>query len=385
MEKLKVLNIASILPFPEIDSKYKLKENDFLIVLKRYFNKKYIDIDFVKVTLYSNRLLAKLNSKWDAYFKMPNEYLIEGNNITAIRRIAFPGNRFQAFSIILSLLVNKKKLAEIASKKYTCIHAHFLYIDGYFAYYLYKKFHIPYGITIRNETKYFKNVFLRYLSNKILNNAKFILTTNIVNKEKLENYTNRNIKVMTHGVDEENFYFNPAVNDNIQITTVCKLNRGKRIDILIEALKKIKDINYTLNIVGDGPEYENLKSISDGLNCIFWGELKHSEVIDQLKKSDIFVLPSEQESFGRVYIEALASSNAVVAVENTGVYGLFEVDKEIMYMKKNSIDSLYDILNTLLKDKEKIKNLKINGYKCVQENYSWSNIAEMYYEIYCNI
>ena len=192
----------------------------------------------------------------------------------------------------------------------------------------------------------------------------------------------QNIKIITHGVRQGNFYFNSSVNDTIQITTVCKLNKGKRIDILFEALRKIKNVDYVLNIIGNGPEYNYLKSISDGVPCKFWGELQYEEVISHLKVSDVFVLPSESESFGRVYIEALASSNAVIAVEGTGVYGLFEEGKEILYMKKNSVDSLCEIMRYLLNDKEKIKDLKEKGFRSVKEKYTWDFIADQYVEIY---
>lgn len=382
---MKILNIATILPYPKTNSEYKLKENDFLIVLNRYFTKKGVSTDFIKISNYSNRILSILSRKWDAYYKVPDEYYIDDIKINVIRQIVFPKDKFKTLSFFLSIIFNKKRLEIFLKENYICSHAHYLLLDGYFSYYLYKRYKLPYVLTVRDETKLFKNFFLRRIGKKILDNASHILTTNFINKYKLREFTDKDIKIITHGIERDNLYFNSRVNENIRITTVSKLNPGKKIDILLNALKKIKNVDYILNIIGDGPEYELLNSISDGVKCNFLGELKYKDVIEHLKQSDVFVLPSESESFGRVYIEALATSNAVIAVEDTGVYGLFESEKEILYMKKNSVDSLYKTLENLLNDKDKIKELKINGYKSVEKKYTWDNIIENYIEIYRSI
>ncbi|WP_407269715.1 glycosyltransferase family 4 protein [Radiobacillus sp. PE A8.2] len=383
--KIKVLNIATILPFPEGKNGYKLIENDFLIVLNKYLEKLGLDTEFVKVTNSSNKLLSKFNEKWAYYYNMPNEYYIEGNRICVIRQIMFPKSKLSTLSFVLSILLKKSKFRALGNKNYTCTHAHFLLLDGYISYYLYKKYNIPYVLTVRDETNIFNKLILRTIGQRILNNASVLLTTNVVNKNKLEKFTNKDIKIITHGIEQNNLHFYPDVNKKIRITTVCKLNPGKKIDILINALKNIKDKDYILNIIGDGPEYDYLKSIAHGVKCNFLGNLKHNEVIEHLKASDIFVLPSESESFGRVYIEALASSNAVIAVEDTGVYGLFEHDKEILYMKKNSTESLQELLTILLNDQNKIRSLKINGYKSIIKDFTWESIAEKYYYIYTSL
>ncbi|WP_235376200.1 glycosyltransferase, partial [Proteus faecis] len=58
-----------------------------------------------------------------------------------------------------------------------------------------------------------------------------------------------------------------------------------------------------LNIVGDGPLYESLSSIKNE-KIHFHGWKKNDEVLEILSKSDIFILPSDNETFGMVYIEA---------------------------------------------------------------------------------
>lgn len=383
--KIKILNIATILPFPETKSKYKLKENDFLVVLSKYLVKKSVNVDFVKIANYSNRALAKLSEKWEAYYCIPYRYDINGTKINVIKRIVFPRDKFKTLSFILTVLLSKRRLCTIVKQNYTCSHAHFLLIDGYFSYYLYKKYKIPYVLTVRDETYIFNKFVLGAIARKVLENAAFVLTTNSVNKSKLEKFTSKDIRVITHGVENDNLYLNTNVNKKVHITTVCKLNAGKRVDVLLNALKSIENVDYILNIIGNGPEYDYLNSISKGIKCNFLGELKHKEVIEYLKKSDIFILPSEAESFGRVYIEALASSNAVVAVEDTGIYGLFENNKEVVYMKKNSVDSLRGILNSLLNDKGKIRELKLNGYRRVEKNYTWEKVSDTYLEIYESI
>lgn len=382
--KIKVLNIATILPYPARSDGYTIKENDFLVTLSYYLEKMNINFELVKVVNYSNKILGSINDKWKYYYDIPEEYFVSGHKIRVIRQVAFPKDKLKALSLFFSIVINRNKLEKYLDAC-DCTHAHYLLIDGYFSYTIYKKYKLPYVVTVRDEICLFDNIILRNMVKRIIKSAKYVVTTNKVNKERLLKYIDKDIKLIPHGVVSDNLYLDLNVNDTIIITTVSKLVKGKRIDILIKALEMLQDINYELNIIGDGPEYEYLKSISSKVNCNFKGELSYYEVIQELKIGDVFVLPSESESFGRVYIEALASSNAVVAVEGTGIDGLFKNNQEVIYMKKNSVSSLYEILNELLRDRDKIRKMKLKGYQEVKKNYTWDKVSQMYRDLYEDI
>ncbi|MCR5260827.1 MAG: glycosyltransferase [Candidatus Gastranaerophilales bacterium] len=112
------------------------------------------------------------------------------------------------------------------------------------------------------------------------------------------------------------------------IATTAKLIKRKNIDIIIKALKKLKDDNVVLRIMGDGKERKNLENLVKKLNLgekvIFEGYLPNNEVLLKLRLSDMFILLSTGETFGMAYLEAASRANIVVATKNDGIDGLIK-------------------------------------------------------------
>lgn len=112
------------------------------------------------------------------------------------------------------------------------------------------------------------------------------------------------------------------------ITTAAKLIKRKNIDILINAVANAHLGNFVLKIMGDGPEMQNLKNLVKELdiedNVEFTGKIPNEDVLRNLSASDLFVLVSEGETFGMVYLEAAARANIVVATKNDGIDGLIK-------------------------------------------------------------
>jgi glycosyltransferase involved in cell wall biosynthesis len=101
----------------------------------------------------------------------------------------------------------------------------------------------------------------------------------------------------------------------------------KRMDILIEAfhIAFYSTHNVTLTICGEGPERSRLTDLirRRGLasKVILMGRCTREEVAKQLSDSDCFALPSASETFGVVYIEALAMGVPVIATRCGGPEG----------------------------------------------------------------
>jgi len=92
---------------------------------------------------------------------------------------------------------------------------------------------------------------------------------------------------------------------------------------VLEALGKIiNKLNFNYTVIGDGPMMNSLMESASrlGLNehVHFMGRQNHDTVIEFMKKSDIFILPSYNEAFGVVYLEALACGCAVIGVRTQG-------------------------------------------------------------------
>ena len=99
--------------------------------------------------------------------------------------------------------------------------------------------------------------------------------------------------------------------------TLGRLHVNKGLDIAIRAiaLLKTKGVRVTLQIAGDGPEYQGLSAlvaelgVSQEVEFIGWV----TETADYLNSLDLFLLPSRVEPFGLVVTEAMAAGAPVVA------------------------------------------------------------------------
>ena len=103
--------------------------------------------------------------------------------------------------------------------------------------------------------------------------------------------------------------------DEIVVLHVSRLVREKRLDTLTAALRQLT-VPHRVLIVGDGPEREFVQG--ELPNAIFTGFLAGEDLAAAYASSDIFVFPSDSESFGNVTLEAMASGLPCVCADATG-------------------------------------------------------------------
>ena len=154
-------------------------------------------------------------------------------------------------------------------------------------------------------------------------------------QETYRNFTiSKPIEVIHNFVDVKRFHKKPlevfkqliAPNQEKVIVHASNFRKVKRVDDVVKIFLLInKKINSKLLLIGDGPERPLIESMTrdcpDG-NCIkFLG--KQEQMEDILPIADLFLLPSEYESFGLAALEAMA---AEVPVISTNAGGLPEIN-----------------------------------------------------------
>jgi glycosyltransferase involved in cell wall biosynthesis len=103
--------------------------------------------------------------------------------------------------------------------------------------------------------------------------------------------------------------------DELVVLHVSRLVREKRLDTLTAALKAL-DFPHRVVIVGDGPDRGLVER--ELPHAVFTGFLGGEDLATAYASSDIFVFPSDSESFGNVTLEAMASGLPCVAANATG-------------------------------------------------------------------
>ena len=138
----------------------------------------------------------------------------------------------------------------------------------------------------------------------------------------------KGLRLWERGVDMQ--LFNPArrslewrrmqgIPDDVPlITFVGRLVLEKGLDIYSYVIQTLEDygIPHRSMIVGDGPAREMLEAQLP--NTLFAGYLSGEDLARAYASSDIFLFPSDTETFGNVTLEAMASGLPVVAADATG-------------------------------------------------------------------
>lgn len=91
----------------------------------------------------------------------------------------------------------------------------------------------------------------------------------------------------------------------------------KRVDVLRPVLADIPDLHFA--ILGDGPERANLESLFTGTATVFTGRLTGEDLAAAYASGDIFVFPGENETFGNVVLEAMASGLPCLVAAHSGL------------------------------------------------------------------
>jgi glycosyltransferase involved in cell wall biosynthesis len=162
-----------------------------------------------------------------------------------------------------------------------------------------------------------------------------------------------------------------------------RLMKEKRIDLLLEAVQKIRlqQEEFTLSIVGDGPDRHRLEALTEQLGIskrvVFLGRLPTiDDVWYQLACAKIAIQPSSREGFGLFPLEAMALGIPVIYCESTenAISSLVRDGVEGICTSPNA-DALASAIEKLLNDRELWTRLSENSKKRA-ENYDWSKIAQ---------
>ena len=167
------------------------------------------------------------------------------------------------------------------------------------------------------------------------------------------------------------------------ITHVSNFRPVKNIRGVIEFFEKIsKKIKSRFKLIGEGPELDVSKQLIKDKkieNVEFLGNTQ--EVEKELCHSDLFILPSKTESFGLAALEAMASKVVVISSDSGGLPEVNIHNETGFLTKYNDIDKMVDYAENILKDEEKLNQMKENAFRRAQK-FDINKIITSYEDIY---
>ena len=183
--------------------------------------------------------------------------------------------------------------------------------------------------------------------------------------------------VIPNGVDTARFSPRCEEGSDNSILFVGSLIERKGVDLLIEAFSRVssKHPGLRLKLLGDGPMREQLReqTLRAGLSdrVEFLPPRPNSGIPQVMAKARLFCLPSREEGFGVVLIEALASGVPVIGARTGGIADIITSDDfGLLFEPGNATDLAVQVDNALNKDWKKAA-IREAGLK-----YSWDRIAE---------
>lgn len=213
---------------------------------------------------------------------------------------------------------------------------------------------------------------------KALRNAKAIACRSFVIQKKLlglyPEFAEKTF-VAPSGVDENIIIERvPLQNrDKIKVLTCANFKKRKNINKVIEALKGLE--GFELTVIGDGKDRKLLEKIDPSVT--FTGRLSYQEVLTKMRESDIFILPSTDETFGMVYLEAMASGCITICTKNDGIDGIIKNGENGFLTLPISTEIRKTILNIKDMDDDTLKTISYNSFTTINQ-YTKKSACEKY-------
>ena len=198
------------------------------------------------------------------------------------------------------------------------------------------------------------------------------------------------IEIINNGVliPEENS--NIFTNDQINITIVSRLVSHKNIEKIIKAISDLNSPLINLNIIGDGPELNQLQKISlesnNKDNIIFHGKLNRDEINHIFLNSDIYIQASNYEGLPHSLLEAMSYGIPVLCTpvgeckeilgnENRG----YILDLPV---SKNNISSK---ISEIIGEKNNANKKAERGKDFINEKYNLTNSFNLYKNLFTRL
>ncbi len=183
---------------------------------------------------------------------------------------------------------------------------------------------------------------------------------------------NENQKVRSAFLIKNNYKGSPKI-----ILCSSRLAYRKGQDVVIKSFKRIIDMGHDsiLIIAGDGSERANLEELVEKLDLtnkvIFTGNISRYALLNLYQICDLFVMISSlNETFGIVYIEAMACRKPVIGSDIAAVPEVIKDGKTGLLVNPYSVDECTESLNKILTNTNFADTLAKNAYKKVIKEFS---------------
>ena len=219
-------------------------------------------------------------------------------------------------------------------------------------------------------------------------------------RQKLIDFGANPSQIRVHHVGIDPSLFSPSNTETdlnetnpVTITTVARLETVKGLEYGILALKdllrRLPDIDIKYRIVGGGSSEQELRELiraNDLCDTItLCGTKSRTGVVDELSSADVFLLPSLQEGFGMVLLEAQASRLPIVASDVGGIREAVSADGSAFLVPARNPSAIADRLEELVSNPGKRSDMGATGFSYVHDNFNISDLNDDLESLYFDL
>ncbi|HBW38896.1 glycosyltransferase [Desulfosporosinus sp. BICA1-9] len=377
-----------------------------------------VEVNVVAPVPWMPRFMAG-RGKWGGYPWVPFKEQPDGFPVFHPRVIEFPRSLFFEYYPQTYAYGLQRVFTDQIRRGVDIIHAHVAHPDGAAALSFGLKYNIPVVVTIHGQD-------FAYTLNRSRTCAKSVRTTlkgaaavilvsqKLRSQYALETWAGQleKYRIIYNGVDLQDVvkplelqgldlqgselqgtYSEQGLEQGLKtsrrrLLTVGFLRPDKGHAVVIKALpeliREFPDLEY--RIVGDGSERAELIALTKELglhsHVVFLGSLPHHEAMEEMAQCEVFILPSWNEAFGVVYLEAMAHGKPIIGTTGEGISEVLAQESVGKAVPPRDVLALTEAIREFLRNPSQAKVMGTRGKDLVSRQFTWEYNAQKTLKIY---
>jgi len=293
--------------------------------------------------------------------------------------------------------VGRERERFFAEQEYDLVHAHMALPDGLAALRIAARMQCPFVVTMQAtdiDCSARKSLHTRRELARVFDAADQVISPSPRLARDYQSLFGGTAVIVPYGIHSGHLHgdvgtVKASLPDVPIVLCVARLIPSKGIDVLVRSIRQLvrEGIDLHLVIAGDGPSGESLRALVSSLSLesdvSFLGRLPHENVLKYMAACDVFVLPSWRETFGLVYLEAMAAAKPVIGVRGQGVDGIVEDGKTGYLVSPNSVSEVTEAIRSVLTNPNRAREIGLRARELVLDQYTWERCAAKTLQIYC--
>ena len=341
-----------------------------------------------------------LTNRWPR--SLPEEEIFEGIPVYSLAmRVAGPSLKSKLTALGTAHLV-RRRVAEILRKhQVTMLHVHCVSLNAVYAMAAQRELGLPLVVTLHGELNmdagglFQRERWAQRALRDSLRAADCVTACSEPTLAEAEAWFGQSLRakgeVIHNGITPHEGAVAPWPHNHPYILAIGRHVPQKGFDVLLRAMFLLERMDlpkFDLILAGDGPEHETLKALAAELGVArrvhFPGRVTHHEALQMFAGSLFFVLPSRQEPFGLVNLEAMTSGRAVIASRVGGVPEIV-LDKQCgLLVPPEDPEALAGAVSQLITNVPLRQRLGATGLARAKD-FTWALAVDRYFDIYARL